>query len=181
MISRFLLTVSAYSPLAILLGIRVTDAFLSWALILAGVLAGMCLYFNLWHAERANPADPLRIADVTDQAGDFPPYMMTYLLPFVFVANPSPRDLAALCVFGLLLLYVSFQSNSVAVNPWIYVIGLRLYSGRIDRGDGGMDDVLLLSRRKPATIPSGSAPSATHPGVPAVLLAQSIYLIKGQP
>jgi hypothetical protein len=180
MISRLLLTVSAYSPLAILTGIRVTDAFLSWALIGGGVLAGLCLYLNLWHAGSANPADPLRVVEVTDLAGDFPSYLMTYLLPFVVVVHPSPRDLVALGVFGLLLLYVSFQSSTVAVNPWIYVIGLRLYSGRIDRGAGGTDEALLLSRRKPATSPPGSAPSATHPGVPAVLLAQSIYLIKGR-
>jgi hypothetical protein len=83
-------------------------------------------------------------------------------------------------VFGLLLLFVSFQSSTVAVNPWIYVIGLRLYNGRIDRGAAGTDEALLLSRRKPGTIPSGSTPSPTYPGVSAVLLAQSIYLIKGR-
>jgi len=180
MISRLLLTVSAYSPLAILIGIRMTDTRLSWALIVGGVLAGLCLYLNLWHAGRANPTEPLRIVDVTDRAGDFPAYLMTYLLPFVVVVNPSRRDLAALCVFGLLLLLVSFQSSTVAVNPWIYVIGLRLYSGRIDRGDAGTDEALLLSRSKPATVPSGSPPSEIHPGVSAVLLAQSIYLIKGR-
>jgi hypothetical protein len=180
MISRLLLTVSAYSPLAILIGIRMTDTRLSWALIVGGVLAGLCLYLNLWHAGRANPADPLRIVDVTDRAGDFPSYLMTYLLPFVLVVNPSSRDLVALCVFGLLLLFVSFQSSTVAVNPWIYVIGLRLYNGRIDRGAAGTDEALLLSRRKPSTSPSGSTPSPTYPGVSAVLLAQSIYLIKGR-
>src|SRR5665647_177008 len=113
MISRLLMTVSAYSPLAILIGIRMTDTALSWALILGGVLAGVCLYLNLWKARRANPADPLRVVDVTDRAGDFPSYLMTYLLPFVVVVNPSHRDLAALGVFGLLLLLVSFQSSTV--------------------------------------------------------------------
>jgi len=180
MISRLLLTLSAYSPLAILTGIRVTDPLLSWALIGGGIFAGLCLYLNLWLAAKANPADPLRMVDVTDRSGDLPSYLMTYLLPFVIVVNPSPRDLAALCLFGLLLLYVSFQSSTIAVNPWIYVIGLRLYNGRIDRGAEGTDEVLLLSHRKPATCPSGSAPSSTYPGVSAVLLAQSIYLIKGR-
>ena len=146
-------------------------------MICGGVIAGLCLYFNLWRAWKSNAVEPLRALEIEDRAGDLPSYLVTFLLPFALVVDPSRRDLIALGVFGIVLLYVSLQSNTVVVNPWIYLAGLRLYGAKLDRGNGKTDQALLLARRRPSTMCAGKPPSPDDPGDRAVLIAASIYLI----
>jgi hypothetical protein len=163
MIEKCLLAASAYSPIPMLTGVRVEEPALSIALILFGIVMAAGLPVVLRYGRTRSSPEPLRVLKVTDRGNDVASYLPTFLLPFLVVASPSPRDLIALALFGALLIFVSAQTGLSALNPWLYVKRLRLVQATVDRGEGQVENVLIVCKQPP---------------VPAVGSADGSYVVK---
>jgi hypothetical protein len=176
LIARALLALAAYSPVAILTGIRISRSGPAEIVIGVGVLAALALFVALGRARWVSAPTPVELMAVEDKSADVPAYMMGYLLPFVMVTDPSARDLIVLGAFGVVLLLVSARSTVLTVNPLLQLVGLRVYEAAIDAGHGSRDTVTLLARRRPLPVADVGADVRYAP-VTGRLVASGIYLI----
>ena len=174
MIARALLALGAYSPVAILIGVRITRSTPSWTFIGIGLVAIAATTLTLVRARLVSSIEPLDVATTEDKASDVPAYMMSYLLPFVTVANPNHRDLIVLAAFGAVLLIVSARSDVLTVNPLLFLAGFRVYKAKVMAGATAQDTVTLLSRRPPIPVTDTTTPEANSVNVRIV--ATGIYL-----
>jgi hypothetical protein len=53
-------------------------------------------------------------------------YLLTYLLPFIAIAQPSARDLAAYVLAFVVFALVYVRSDMQQVNPLLYAFGRRI-------------------------------------------------------
>ena len=145
MAGRWLLFASSYSPLLALTALRLDDgAYRTWLFRLAAAAAA-ALVAALGAARGVSPRDRT-VASVTDRGGDVAGYLATYLLPFLTVADPSRRDMAAYAGFVLLVGVVYTRSALLSVNPLLYLLGYRLLYVATDSGDA----LLYICRSQPS-------------------------------
>lgn len=157
---KYLLAASAYSPVVILTGVRVGAPAVSAAVIVVGLAMAAGLLAVLGRGRRRSATEPLRVLAVSDRGFDAAAYLPTFLLPFLVVNDPAVRDLVALGLFSLLLVYVSAQTDLLALNPWLFVTGRRLVQATVDRGDGLSEAVLVICSVPP--VPASQGTDGSH-------------------
>ena len=72
-----------------------------------------------------------------------------FLLPFLVVADPSGRDLTALFLFALLLLYVTAHSNISVFNPLLTFQKLKIAEVLVSRGTSRTERILVICSSLP--------------------------------
>lgn len=144
MLPRLLLLLSSYSPLPLLIGIRDYNSGQMWVLFALAALFALALP-ALWLAKRRTTERAQRvITEVSSDGDEVAGYLMSYILPFVSLSQPTGRDLIAFAVFGLFLLAAYLQAGRVPVNPWLLLVRARTW-----RIGTGTDNFMLLARTEP--------------------------------
>lgn len=155
------LFLSSYTPLFILIGLRSINR-LDGITVAAGVLTvagllGTGLFLITAHRKAVGEYE---LTEVECRDGDVAAYAATYLLPFLPIFSGSWQDVASLIGFVALLGVVYVRSRLIYVNPFLALIGLRLW------------------RVIPKT--PGSADGDTEGGWPRFLLTDSEQIHRGQ-
>ena len=133
MLGKPLLFLSSYAPLFGLLAIRFEEPWL-WisCLTLAGIgVVSLLLLLRL--DARAEPG-PHVLASATDAGGEAASYLASYLLPFLTVARPTPRDVIAYAGFLVIAAAINLRTSVAQVNPLLYLLGYRVLSVTDDHG-----------------------------------------------
>jgi hypothetical protein len=154
------LFLSSYTPLFILLGVRSigrSDGIAVAAGVLTvGGMVGTGLF--LYTAPRKAAGD-YELVDIESRDGDVGAYAATYLLPFLTIFSGSWQDVVSLAGFVVILGVVYVRSRLIYINPFLAVLGLRLWR---------------VIPRTPG------APDSEQAGWPRFLLTDSTQLHKGQ-
>jgi hypothetical protein len=141
---RLRLFASSFVPLWVISALRQDDGMLAGAFILLAVAGTISAILILVDVHRLEP-NPCRIEDVSDRGSEVAGYLATYLLPFLMVPDPTSRDVLSYLTFILVVAVVYLQSNMLAVNPLLYVLGLRVTGVTTTAGSG----IYLVSRSLP--------------------------------
>jgi hypothetical protein len=122
------LFLSSYTPLFILVGlrsIRRSDEIAAAAGVLTvGGMVGTGLFMLTAHRKAVGE---YTLTDVECRDGDVGAYAATYLLPFLPIFSGSWQDIASLGAFLVILGVVYVRSRLIYVNPFLAIIGLRLW------------------------------------------------------
>jgi len=134
---RARLFLGSYVLLFVLLALRFQTP---WLEIACGALATIGLLDMVWivfGVSKRTGADPIRLAEVTDAGPEVAGYLATYLLPFLTIAEPTGRDVAAYVIFLLVTGLVYVRSEMTQVNPTLYILGRRVLGVTTDHGWSG--------------------------------------------
>lgn len=131
---RFRLFIGSFAPLFGILAIRFQE------LALQGACAAIAAWglVDMWRITRRlvvrlTPSS-YTIADVDDRGGEVAGYVAAYLLPFVTVPEPGPRDLAAYGLFLAVIGLIYTRSRMAQINPTLYVLGRRVVFLQMEGG-----------------------------------------------
>jgi hypothetical protein len=144
LIIRIRFFVSSYAILFAILAIRFRQPWLEW------VCAGICVFgvatlLLFLHATKKIPPEPMHLDRVSDRGAEVAGYVASYLLPFVTVSEPSPRDLAAYALFLIVVGVVYVRSDMIQINPLLYLLRYQVAAVETsDRWNG-----YLISRQRP--------------------------------
>jgi hypothetical protein len=125
-VTRFGLFLSSYAPLFGILAVRFTDPWLAatcFAVAALGVIMARWILFA--HADEAAVA-PITATSVEDVGSQATTYLATYLLPFVALEQPGPRDVIAYALFFTVAALIYVRSDMLQVNPTFYLLGRRI-------------------------------------------------------
>ncbi|MEU8082240.1 hypothetical protein AB0B57_01190 [Micromonospora sp. NPDC049101] len=168
MVIRFLLFISSYSPLFALLAIRFDQLWLRLACIGLSVF-GMFAFWLIFKLDAGKSPGAYHVSSVGDAGSQAAGYLASYLLPFLTVSIPTPKDLAAYVLFLLVVAAVYIRTNLMQINPVLYLFGWQVFEVQDSQTFRGFvisrrrvivgDDLLatrfgdnvLISRRKAAT------------------------------
>jgi hypothetical protein len=140
------LYLSSYSPLPILLAIRLYGMHDSGAPWLALLFVGMMVPLpHVLSDVRSVTGRTFRITRVGGAAGEVAAYIASYILPLIVIGSPIWTDYIAYGLFIFIVGIVMTRGELLHINPWIYLFGWRLYNVSL----GEDDRFYLLSRREP--------------------------------
>ena len=125
----WLLFLSSYMPLFVLLGVRsighsLTLAVASGVLVVLGAFATVAVLKTARH----KPTQNFKLLEVENRDADIGAYAATYLLPFLLVFDGPWRDIVSLAGFVGFLGIVYVRSRLIYVNPTLAFFGYRLWS-----------------------------------------------------
>lgn len=143
--ARFVLLLSAYSPLVLVVGIRDHNSRQSLWLILLGLVLAVGLPVVIAAATMLGHPQLSRIQSSGDAAEEVTGYLASFILPFATLSAPSGRDLVAFAVFGVFLAAAYLQAGRLPLNPWLFFARHRVYE--VDIGNG---PELVLAHRAPS-------------------------------
>jgi hypothetical protein len=125
---------SSYAALNLILFARLeptTPRLVCLGLAVLGLVDG----FRLSWLATKKAAVPRTVLEVRDAGPEVAAYLATYLLPLLAAPSPSPGDLWGYAIYGVVVVVVSLRSNMAHVNPTLYLLGWRVTSVTLDRGD----------------------------------------------
>jgi hypothetical protein len=122
---RLRLFASSYAPLWAITALLQETWWVAASFVLLAVAGALSAVLILVDVHRLEP-DPYRIQEVSDRGAEVAGYLATYLLPFIMVSNPSGRELVSYALFLLVIAVVYLQSNMLAINPLLYLLGFRV-------------------------------------------------------
>ncbi len=136
---------SSYAPLWAMLALRF-DPW--WLRILLAILAvvGFAVVAVKLRPRGGRPTDTT-LTIVGDAGSEVSGYLAAYLLPFLTVADPDARDLAAYALFILVAGVIYTRSSLVHINPTMYALRWRPMRAAVPVADGQTKEVFLLTRR----------------------------------
>lgn len=127
MLAKPLLFMSSYAPLFALLAIRFEERWLWISCLVLAILGVASLWLLLRLDTRAEPG-PHDVVAVSDAGGEAAAYLASYLLPFLTVATPGARDVAAYIGFLVVAAAIYLHSSLIQVNPLLYLFGYHVLS-----------------------------------------------------
>lgn len=127
MLGRPLLFLSSYAPLFALLAIRFEPPWLWIPCTLLAAVGVAALWLLLKLDARSAPG-PHVLTSVRDAGAEATAYLASYLLPFLTLPTPTPRDVLAYTGFLLVAAVISLRSAVAQVNPLLYLLGYRVLS-----------------------------------------------------
>lgn len=133
MLGKPLLFLSSYAPLFGLLAIRFAPPQLWIPCIALAALGVASLGLLLRLDSRASPG-AYALTSVQDADAEAAGYLASYLLPFLTVAEPNGRDVAAYAGFLAVAATISLRSSVAQVNPLLYLLGYRVLAVTSDQG-----------------------------------------------
>lgn len=141
---RLRLFLCSYVPLFVIGLIRFENLWVQLACALLA-LAGALLGYTVIRQHRLLVSEVVRVAQTEDHGPHVAGYLATYLLPFVTVAQPSVRDLAAYVLFLMVVAVVYIRSDMLQINPTLYLAGWTVNAVTL----GGGSHSFLIARRRP--------------------------------
>lgn len=136
--TRLLLFVSSLAPALIIAGLRLWDAqrHLSWALCTAGAVAFFLTPLVLVLRRNAGRHE-LTVADIKDESGQVPTYLLTFVFPFLFLSGQMSKPLiVAYVTFVVFMALLLYRTPLALINPAMLVAGYRVFSVNVT-GEGG--------------------------------------------
>lgn len=123
----WLLFLSAYSPVFLILALRAYGrvcpiVIMALGLLLAAALGVLAFFFVL----RRTEPQQMRLVTVEQRDGDLAGFLVAYLLPFVGVLASDWRDVAAVALFIGFIGVVYVNSRMIYVNPLLALFGYHL-------------------------------------------------------
>jgi hypothetical protein len=131
---RARLFVSSYAPLFLLLALRFEGRTLRLVALIAGAIGladGARLV--LWQPRHVGPS-PHRLREVRDHGSQVSGYLVTYLLPFLVITDPSGTDLLAYVLFLGIVGLIFVRSDMAEINPTLYLLRRRVIQVTTDEG-----------------------------------------------
>jgi hypothetical protein len=125
MLGKPLLFLSSYAPLFGLLAVRFEQRWLWIACVALAGLGVVSLLLLLRLDARSEPG-PHVLASTADAGGEAAAYLASYLLPFLTVATPTPRDVIAYAGFLVVTAAINLRTSVAQVNPMLYLLGYRV-------------------------------------------------------
>jgi hypothetical protein len=125
-IRRSRLFLGSYVLLFLLLALRFTT---TWLVVSCGVLFVVGLADMIWivfHVSGKTGPEPVTVRDVSDTGPEVAGYLATYLLPFLTVAEPTGRDVAAYVIFLVVTGLIYVRSEMTQINPTLYILGRKV-------------------------------------------------------
>lgn len=134
---RARLFVSSYAPLFLLLALRFDDAPLRLVALGVGVVGVLdAVRLVEWQPRRVG-ASPYTVSEVRDHGSQVAGYLVTYLLPFLPITDPSGSDLIAYVLFLCIVGVIFMRSDMAEINPTLYLLGRRVFQIRTSEGWSG--------------------------------------------
>jgi hypothetical protein len=134
---RARLFVSSYAPLFLLLALRFEDAPLRLTALGLGVVGVLdAVRLVEWQPRRVG-ASPHTVSEVHDHGSQVAGYLVTYLLPFLPITDPSSSDLIAYVLFLCIVGVIFVRSDMAEINPTLYLLGRRVLQIRTSEGWSG--------------------------------------------
>lgn len=153
--AKIMLFLSSYFPLFAALAIRNIphDGYYNWwpTIIFSTITVAALIITSIFLAiARSFATVPLTVNSCKSNQGQVISYLFTYILPFLNVTYESIPDIAAIILVYLVFAVLYINSNMIYINPFLSVIGFRIYEVVDDQ------DVkhVLISRR--SNIESGT-------------------------
>jgi hypothetical protein len=123
---------SSYSALFFLAAFRLQYPNPKVIACILGLIGVALMVWILAHAKELEPQE-YTIRSVEDRGADVGNYLVAYLLPFLVVPDPGWGDLFAYMGFLLVAGLIYVKSDSIYVNPLLYLLGFRV--ARIETTD----------------------------------------------
>lgn len=140
------LFLSSYSPLPVLLAVRLYGLHDHGAPWLAGLFLAMMLpLLHVLSDVRSVMGRDFRVTRVNGAAGEVTGYIASYILPLIVIGTLIWTDYIAYGLFIIIVGIVMTRGELLHINPWVYLFGWRLYNVSI----GDDDRYYLLSKREP--------------------------------
>jgi hypothetical protein len=165
MLAKPMLFMSSYAPLFALLAIRFEQRWL-WIPCAGLAILGTASLWLLLRLDTRAAAAPHDLVAVREAGGEAAAYLGSYLLPFLTVATPGARDVAAYIGFLAVAAAIYLHSSLIQVNPLLYLLGYHVVSVT----DGGGLRAYLIARNN---VTVGSRILATRFGTD-VLVARGV-------
>ena len=150
LIRRSRLFIGSYVLLFLLLALRFTTP---WLVMACAVLFVIGLVDTIWivlHISGKTAPEPVTVRDVSDAGPEVAGYLATYLLPFLTVAEPTGRDIAAYVIFLVVTGLIYVRSEMTQINPTLYVLGRKVT--KISTSGGWSGYVIARSSIEPGDV-----------------------------
>jgi hypothetical protein len=136
MLAKPLLFLSSYCPLFALLAIRFTEIHLQLGCATLAVL-GVISLLLLLRLDRHTAPGPHRLVSARPAGAEAASYLASYLLPFLTISDPSPRDIVAYLLFLIVAYAVYVQSSLGRVSKCVkpFVDGGEVDGGQVAHGE----------------------------------------------
>lgn len=145
--SKFWLFLTALSPALLIANVRLLNYWNTAAWI--GIAVSVLLFgstFIIFRMRKNVSPTKLIVRSVSDDSGQVPTYLITFIFPFLFVSDsPDLPTIGAYSLFLLLMLLLLYRTDLSLVNPALLILGFHVYS--VDEGHAGK--VIVLSRELP--------------------------------
>jgi hypothetical protein len=134
-IVRFILFISSYAPLLLILAIRNYAAHPRWGLGLVALasLSALGLFLYLRSCQRL-ASYPIVIKTVTSKDGDAMSYIITYLFPFLDAPLTDTGKLLSWTVMIVVIGLLYVNSNMIHTNPLLNAAGYHIFA--VESSDG---------------------------------------------
>lgn len=135
----------SYVPLFGILAIRFNGQELRWSCVGLAVVGLADLAQMTLRTPKDSAEYAIEITSVEDTGGEIAGYLASYLLPFVTVASPTPRDIVAYGAYLLVALVIFVRSDLIRVNPTFYLFCYKVVKVGFDQAG----QQYLLTRVQP--------------------------------
>lgn len=130
--ARLLMVISSMSPLFVLWGARgsrlIPDHYLLTACGLAVILPNAFLWLRVRTAKRLHEKRELSVGSAEDHRDHVLVYLFAMLLPFYPIDLASIRDLVALILALLFIIFIFVYLNLHYTNPMFALLGYRVFT-----------------------------------------------------
>lgn len=144
--TRIWLFYSALAPALLVLGFRfvATHRCIGLTLITLATIAIVMVYFVVRARSEVLPK-LIVVSESRDETQQVPTYLLTFIVPFLFVEINNWGSAAAYSVLIVLISILLFRTDLSLVNPVLLALGYHIYSIL----DGGGHESLVISRTRP--------------------------------
>jgi hypothetical protein len=158
---RVILLLAAYSPVAVIAGLRGLSSTAGEVALGLGVVGvALWIVFLWWLRDRGSRPREVNELELIDS--EVTGYIVSLLLPVIVASKPATADWLAYGACAFLILIVAFAAELWAVNPITYLFGLRAARAIVD----GTPRVVLV---RGSLVEAGELPVASRLGVTLIL------------
>ncbi len=123
-LGRFVLLASAYVPVLLVAGLRGWPHLAAILAVVSAAIGLLAWALVLERLPRAQPRDA-KVSAVEPVDAEVTGYVVSLLLPTVASSSPTTAEWIAYGFCAALILIVAYASNLWAVNPIVYLFGMR--------------------------------------------------------
>jgi hypothetical protein len=163
--TRFALLSSGLVPALLVLTIRAfhSNRLASAILFIASLALTVMLARAMAARDTINP-QPFAVEAIEDESVQVPAYIVTYVVPFLFLSINGSADLIACIVFAFFVLVLVYRTDLALVNPLLLIAGFHLFRLHTTAGNY----LILIAKTRPL-------PGQT---ISAVKLSEKLYKLR---
>lgn len=142
--ARFVLIISAYAPLMVVLAVRFWSASMvaSMLLVVAAVASVLILAIYIRQLHRMQSKE-IALMSSGPAASELLGHISAYLFPFLEVDFGDVASLASLGLVYAVLIFIQVKTNLIHINPSLYLLGYHVLQAQDESGR----QYALISRR----------------------------------